>query len=286
MVTSKELYLHIKKVLSGNGIESPEFEAMCFSEHIFKKKLPDILISRDTVTREQVNYADSLLIRRCQGEPLQYLLGKWEFYGLEFYVGEGVLIPRQDTEILVDKALSLLAASTDKCLTVLDLCSGSGCIAVTVKTRFPQFRVAAVEISEKAIGYINKNAELHHAGIETVNADVLEKSTAESFGDIDMILCNPPYLTEKDMDELQKEVTYEPELALFGGGDGLRFYRKIIPLWKRALKKDGVMLFETGMGQTGAVGEIFEKNSFTDIEIWDDLCGIHRVVKGKNGGIG
>ena len=281
MVTAPEVYSHIRKVLSNGGIESAEFEAMCMTEHIFKKKLPQILMSRENVTKEQLNYTDNLLYRRTQGEPLQYLLGSWEFYGLEFFVGKGVLIPRQDTETLIETALSLKLPQNAK---IVDLCSGSGCIAITMKTRFPQARVTAVEISDVAAGYINKNSELHHADIDLVMGDVLSPKTAESFSGIDLILCNPPYLTEKDMQELQKEVTFEPKLALYGGEDGLDFYRKIIPLWKKTLSNNGVMAFETGMGQTADVAEIFENNGFTDIDIQNDLCGIDRVVTGRNGG--
>lgn len=281
MVTAPEVYSHIRKVLTNGSIESAEFEAMCLTEHIFKKKLPQILMGHDTATKEQINYTDNLLYRRTQGEPLQYLLGSWEFYGLEFFVGKGVLIPRQDTETLIDTALSLKLPQNAK---IVDLCSGSGCIAITMKTRFPQASVTAVEISDVAAGYINKNSELHHADIGLVMGDVLSPKTAEGFSGADLILCNPPYLTEKDMNELQREVTFEPRLALYGGEDGLDFYRQIIPLWKKTLSKDGVMAFETGMGQTADVAEIFKNNGFIDINIQNDLCGIDRVVTGRNGG--
>ena len=281
MVTAPELYSHIRKVLTNGGIEDAEFEAMCVTEHIFRKKLPQILMSREKVTKEQINFTDNLLYRRTQGEPLQYLLGSWEFYGLEFFVGRGVLIPRQDTETLIDTALSLKLPQDAG---IVDLCSGSGCIAITMKTRFPQSNVTAVEISDVAAGYINKNSELHHADIDLVMGDVLSSKTAEKFSGVDLILCNPPYLTEKDMNELQKEVTFEPRLALYGGEDGLDFYRKIIPLWKNTLKNGGIMAFETGMGQTADVADIFKNNGFYDINIQNDLCGIDRVVTGRNGG--
>ena len=128
---------------------------------------------------------------------MQYILGEWEFYGLPFYVGEGVLIPRQDTETLAETALDF-AKRTDK-PKVLDLCSGSGCLAVTIAKNIPSADVTAVEISETAIGYIRKNAELNNVRVSIVSGDALRKETAEKFSDADIIVCNPPYLTAEDM---------------------------------------------------------------------------------------
>ncbi len=282
-MTAPELYFHLRKVLEKNKIESSQFEAMCIVEHIFGEKLQKLLIDRTPVSQEQIVNANNIAYRRCQGEPLQYLLGKWEFYGLEYYVGEGVLIPRQDTETLVDTVLNMQLPDNPR---ILDLCSGSGCIAITLALNIDNADVTAVEISEKAIGYINKNRRYNHADIKVIQGDVLETKTADSFSDIDVIVCNPPYLTAEDMKNLQREVTFEPKKALFGGNDGLDFYRSITRIWKKTLKENGVIAYEIGMGQENDVCQILENNGFTDINTENDLCGITRVVYGRlQGGI-
>ncbi len=278
-MTAAELYFHLRKVLEKNKIEASQFEAMCIVEHTFGSKLQKLLLDKTSVSQEQVVNANKIAYRRCQGEPLQYLLGKWEFYGIEFFVGEGVLIPRQDTETLVNTVLNMELPQKTK---ILDLCSGSGCIGITLAKNLDSADITAVEISEKAIGYINKNKRLNFADIKVLQGDVLESKTAEVFRDIDVIVCNPPYLTAEDMQNLQKEVTFEPKKALYGGNDGLDFYRKITALWKETLKENGILAFEIGMGQHDAVSKILEENSFTDIHTEDDLCGITRVVYGRS----
>lgn len=182
---------------------------MCILEHVFGKKLSVLLLEKPTASEEQKNTVNNLAYRRISGYPLQYLLGKWEFFGLPFYVGEGVLIPRQDTETLVETVLKIKLPENPK---ILDLCSGSGCIAVSLALNIKNADVTAVEISDKAAEYIKKNAELNNTDLNIVKDDVLSEKTAEIFSGIDAIVCNPPYLTADDMKSLQKEVTFEPEL--------------------------------------------------------------------------
>lgn len=281
MVTAPELYFHLRKVLEKNEIESSQFEAMCIIEHIFGQRLQKLLMDKTSVTQEQRKIADHIVYRRCQGKPLQYLLGKWEFYGLEFFVGEGVLIPRQDTETLVDTALNLKLPENPK---ILDLCSGSGCIGIALGKHIKNADVTAVEISEKAVGYINKNIKHNNAEMNVLIGDVLNERTAQRFCEVDLIVCNPPYLTSEDMQNLQKEVTFEPKKALFGGNDGLDFYRQITCLWKKTLADGGVLAYEIGMGQEDDVSQIMKDNGFTDINMSADLCGITRVVYGSRHG--
>ena len=238
-MTAPELYFHAKKIFECNNIESASFEAMCILEHVFGKKLSVLLLEKPTASEEQKNTVNNLAYRRISGYPLQYLLGKWELFGFPFYVGEGVLIPRQDAD------------------------------------------VTAVEISDKAAEYIKKNAELNNTDLNIVKDDVLSEKTAEIFSGIDVIVCNPPYLTAEDMKSLQKEVTFEPETALFGGKDGLDFYRSITKLWKDCLKSGGILAYEIGMGQEDAVMKILEENNFINIEMTEDLSGIIRVVRGE-----
>lgn len=277
-MTAPELYFHAKKIFECNNIESASFEAMCILEHVFGKKLSVLLLEKPTASEEQKNTVNNLAYRRISGYPLQYLLGKWEFFGLPFYVGEGVLIPRQDTETLVETVLKIKLLENPK---ILDLCSGSGCIAVSLALNIKNADVTAVEISDKAAEYIKKNAELNNTDLNIVKDDVLSEKTAEIFSGIDAIVCNPPYLTADDMKSLQKEVTFEPETALFGGKDGLDFYRNITKLWKDCLKSGGILAYEIGMGQEDAVMKILEENNFINIEMTEDLSGIIRVVRGE-----
>lgn len=278
MVTVPELYFHAKKILERNNIESASFEAMCIVEHVFGKKLALLLAEKLNASEDQENTVNNIAYRRISGYPLQYLLGKWEFFGLPFYVGEGVLIPRQDTETLVETALKIKLPENPK---IVDLCSGSGCIAAALYLNIKNAEVTAVEISDKAVEYIEKNSKHNNADINIVKGDVFSEETAEKFKDIDVIVCNPPYLTEDDMNSLQREVTFEPETALFGGRDGLDFYRIITKIWRECLKSGGILAYEIGMGQENHVKKIFEENNFTNIEMTKDLSGIIRVVRGE-----
>jgi release factor glutamine methyltransferase len=220
-----------------------------------------------------------MIKKRSSGYPLQYILGEWEFYGLPFIVGEGVLIPRPDTETLVDKVLEY--AGKHENLKIADLCSGSGCIATAIEKNTVNSDVYAVEISDIAYKYLEKNIELNSSSVKPYKADVLRYETAEKFRDFDVIVSNPPYLTEDDMKHLQKEVSYEPEMALYGNSDGLEFYRRIPEIWYNSLKHGGMMAFEVGMGQAQDVAEILKENGFKDIKAVNDLSGIARAVYGR-----
>ena len=148
-MTAPELYFHVKKIFEQNGIESASFEAMCVLEHIFGKKLNRLLLERTEASKEQIDTANNIAYQRISGYPLQYILGKWEFYGLPFYVGEGVLIPRQDTEILAETSINTARKMSKP--KILDLCSGSGCLAVSIAKSVPDAEITAVEISEIAV---------------------------------------------------------------------------------------------------------------------------------------
>lgn len=279
MVTAPQLYFHIKNIFEKNALESPQFEAMCIVEHIFRKKLNFLLLEKTPASAEQVNFADNIAYRRITGEPLQYLLGEWEFFGLPFYVGKGVLIPRQDTETLAEAVID--AAGKLDAPKIIDLCSGSGCIACAVAANVKNAKVYALEKSERAIGYLNRNIKLNNADVTVIEADVLSKSAAKNPGGFDIIACNPPYLTAEDMNALQKEVSFEPEEALFGGRDGLKFYREITHIWNGALNSGGVLAYEIGMGQEEDVKKIMLENGFVNIEFIRDVPGVIRVVKGE-----
>ncbi len=215
------------------------------------------------------------LSRRTAGEPLQYIIGKWWFYKGEFFVGEGVLIPRQDTELLVETAAELLKGQESPA--VCDLCSGSGCIAVSIAADFPKASVTAVEKYDGAYSYLLRN--IRHNGTENVTA-VQADVTDSAFGKYDLIFSNPPYITAEDMKRLSDEVKREPETALYGGEDGLYFYRVITEKWKSALNIRGVLAFEVGINEASAVAEILKQNGFENITLKKDLGGVQRVVFG------
>lgn len=257
--------------------EDSRFDIMCIFEDILHRRFP-LIPQNEEVSPENEEIIRTLAKRRSTGEPLQYILGQWEFYGLPMKVGEGVLIPRPDTETIIEDVLRLVKENSLNAPKIVDLCSGSGCIAITLKHLIPSAEVYAVELSEDALYYLRQNAHINSADINIIQADVLSQKTAEAFRDFDIIVSNPPYLTAKDMSELQTEVQKEPRLALYGGDDGLSFYRKMTPLWKNSLKDGGFLLYEFGMGQENDVGEILRQNGFEIIEFSRDGGGIIRTA--------
>lgn len=266
-------------MLRDGNVENHIFDAGCITESALNMNRSQIIINYDKPVDSAVAVrAAEMAEKRISGYPLQYLTGMWEFYGLPFYVGEGVLIPRQDTELLVENVLKYASRYTDPHIT--DLCSGSGCIAISLDIHMPEASVDAVELSDAALGYLKKNAALNGSDISIFKADVLDPDYAESHPVSDIIVSNPPYLTAKDMDSLQAEVAWEPDMALYGGDDGLDFYRRITQLWKNRLSSGGMLFFETGAGQDTDVSSIMKDNGFHDINVFTDLNGINRVVSG------
>lgn len=223
---------------------------------------------------------DKVIIRRKNGEPLQYIFGKWWFYKSEFLVGEGVLIPRQDTEHLVEAALELIEGQKEP--KVADLCSGSGCIAISIALDRPDAEVLAVEKYDAACDWLNKNIEHNKASnVTALKADVLLKRE-EKF---DLIVCNPPYIPVGEKETLSAEVLNEPHTALFGGEDGLYFYREITHIWKENLNDGGRLAFEVGFDEAEAVADILKAEGFSNIGTKTDLLGIERVVFGTVNGL-
>lgn len=278
MVKVAQAQRHIKDQLKQHGITSASFEANCLLEHITGQNKQWLLLGgQNYITEEQSVKLDNLVKRRIQGQPLQYLLGSWEFYGLEFAVGDGVLIPRPDSEILCEFAISQLQ---NKRARVADLCAGTGCLGIAVQKSCPDVSMTCVECSPKAIGYLKQNIKAHGNLVKQLNADVLDPNTVKLAGALDAIICNPPYLDKKDMENLQTEVTYEPAMALYGHEDGLHFYREITLLWKESLLPGGWIAYEIGAGQEQMVCEILEQHGFSSIGTKRDYNNIHRVVYG------
>ncbi len=227
----------------------------------------------------------ALLQRRADRYPLQYLLREWDFYNLSFSVREGVLIPRPETELLVDIALAYLKEhfADGRPAQVLDLCSGSGCVGITVERNFENCTVKAVELADTACEIIRANMERNGTERFTLlQGDLFRGPEAFGIGEADLILANPPYLTKEEMASLQDEVGHEPGLALYGGEDGLRFYRAIREQWLPVLKTDGLIAVEIGEQQGEDVRRIFA--DFSDnCRVLEDFSGLPRaVVSGRS----
>jgi release factor glutamine methyltransferase len=212
--------------------------------------------------------------QRCTGYPLQYILGEWDFYGLRFFVGEGCLVPRSDTETLVDVAIDFLKQKDDA--QVLDLCAGSGCIGIAVAANCKGASVTAVEKSDLAFPYLEENIKRNGVNVTAVKGDITE----ESFGEFDLILSNPPYIKSAVIKTLSSEVRHEPHLALHGGEDGLFFYRAILENWLCRLKNGGMLAVEIGFDQADEVKALFMEAGLKNIGEKRDYGNNQRVIFG------
>lgn len=276
MVDLSDLRFQLRSILK--GIPDAFYDSDCILCSICCKTYSELLLGGN-VSQKQADQCIHLAKQRADGNPLQYLLGSWEFYGLCFSVGPGVLIPRQDTETLVDAALKLMP---DKMGRVVDLCSGTGCVAAAIAAYAPKITLIAVENSGQALGYLKANLNRHAKNAQILAADVLSEHSPKRVGLVDMIVCNPPYLTGEDMRNLQREVSHEPPQALYGGEDGLKFYQTIPSLWKKCLKPGGVLLFEVGQGQHEKVTNFLASAGYCDLQTFSDAAGMIRVVGGRN----
>lgn len=252
--------------------DEPLSEAKHIVAHLANCEPNNLVLSSKEIDLEDIK---AIAAKRRDGIPLQYILGKWWFYKSEFLVGEGVLIPRQDTETLVETALEFIKDIKNP--KICDLCSGSGCIAISIANDRKDAAVTAVEKYDGAYEFLLKNIEYNRAeNITPLKAD----ATAEPIGEYNLIVCNPPYIKDGDKNDLSLEVLNEPHTALFGGEDGLYFYRVISEKWKSALKANGILAFEVGINEAEEVAKILKNNGFKNIGVKKDLIGIERVVFG------
>lgn len=232
------------------------------------------------VSEEQKKAVESDVRMLKSGYPLQYILGEWDFFGLTLKVGEGVLIPRADTEITVETALTKLKGRRNA--KIADLCSGTGAIALAIAENCKDCEVFAVELYDEAYSYLCENiTELKQDRVKAVKADVFGDLSGVLPNELDMIVSNPPYITADEMNELSVQVKHEPETALFGGEDGLDYYRSIAETAARLLKKGGCLLFEGGYRQANDIAEIMRKSGFIDIFANKDMAGISRCICGQ-----
>ena len=280
-ITYNNLYLDIRQQLKRAGIEAATLEArelVCFGTDKTREEL-----ARDGglyASPELEKRVRNLVDRHLAGEPVAYLIGEWEFYGLPLDISRDVLIPRPDTEVLVEQALEYIRPLGE--CRVLDLCAGSGCIGLAVASQAAQARVVLGEYSDAALKICRQNIRRNGLTGQVVPmyVNALEKPE-KNLGEFQCIVSNPPYIPKADIQELDASVRdYEPHLALDGGEDGLDFYRAIVEKWTDALHIGGRLYFEVGIGQADSVLRIMRARGYGDIQIVKDLAGIPRVVFG------
>ena len=275
-----EAYRAARAALQQAGVEEAAFEA----DQLLRLATGRGHLEQDAETplrAEQERRFETLLRRRCGRYPLQYLAGRWPFYGLELAVGEGVLIPRPDTETVVERALKLLEGVPAP--RVLDLCAGTGAIGLAVGRVRPDARVTLVERSPDALRYCRENAG---QAARVMAADVFGCERALEAERFDCIVCNPPYVTEEEYGRLEPELLFEPKEALVAREQGLVFYAYIAPHYRDRLAPGGALVFEIGAAQREAVQAILARSGYEEIGGERDLGGNDRCVWGRRPGAG
>ena len=285
METYNDIYLKVRKSLKNADIGATELEARLIVSYCAGKSKEEMLaigkiFATDPAIKKKI---DESLERRLNGEPLAYVLGEWEFYGIPLIINENVLIPRIDTELLARETIGLLKRKVWQ-TRMLDLCCGSGCIGLAVAANVPNCRIVMIDSSEDALAVCRKNMVKTNLSrhITAMDADILKKPPA-ILGEFDVIVSNPPYIPSGDIQGLDSSVKdYEPLMALDGGDDGLDYFHAIAQNWKPLLKKGGHIMFECGIDQAAAVRYILKQNGLSDIKTYKDTLGIERVITGMN----
>lgn len=276
-----EVYRHAIDRLNEAEIDNAAYDAKILFETVFGVKYANIIVSPDMEYDERlVEILDEMLDRRIAGEPLQYIIGEWEFMGFAFKVGEGVLIPRPETEMLVEYTEKKLDGVYRP--VVYDLCSGSGCIGLSVKKLLHSVRIFMVEKSDEALKYLNENRELLELTRDTavIKGDImLGYDGFSSLPKPDVILSNPPYIRSDELDSLQTEVKREPREALDGGKDGLDFYRCLAEKWLPHINAGGYIAVECGEDQADDITAMFMPYC-EQVEVLNDFANIRRIVIG------
>ena len=281
-ITYSDLYLDIRRQLKASGIQAATLEArelVCFGCGKTREEL-----FRDGglyLSREVEEHVRALVRRHLDGEPVAYIIGEWEFYGLPLDINEAVLIPRVDTEVLAGAAIASLK-DLPACR-VLDLCAGSGCIGLAIAANVPGARVLLGELSEPAVRVCRQNIRRNQLSgrVSVMTLNALEDPPA-AVGEFDCVVSNPPYIPSGDMEELDHSVKdFEPRMALDGGSDGYTFYQAIVRRWRRVIKPGGRLWFEVGIGQADTVLRLMRSQGFGDLEILPDDQNIPRVVFGR-----
>ena len=267
--------------LEKKDIESPRINAEHLLAHTLKCKRLDLYLTFDRpLKEEEITQYRELIRRRSKYEPLQYILGNVEFYGMEFKVSPGVLIPRPETEILVELILSGIDKQSN--IKILDIGTGSGIIAISLAKHLPGAKVTAIDISNEALQVAKINSELNNTQDNVVfrQLDILSENpfTGDRF---DLVVSNPPYVSLNEFSGLRPELNvYEPRISLTDENDGLEFYRVISKISGEILNSHGQIYFELGLGQSEQVKDIMQINAFSGIKITKDYSNIDRVISG------
>ncbi len=272
-MTFGEIIVWAETLLKEHGVPESRLDALYLLEDITGVTRSQYMFCQeDTVPKKFISEFSTAVMQRSQRVPVQYITGKTEFMGLPFLVNENVLIPRQDTECLLEELLPLANGKQ-----ILDLCTGSGCIAISLAVLAEDTVVTAGDISPGALEVARENAVKNQASIQFVQGDLFENIS----GKFDLIVSNPPYIESKVLDTLMPEVKeYEPILALDGKEDGLHFYREIIRYAPEYLKPGGMLAFEIGYNQYDSVCKLMQKQGFVHVYGKKDLAGLDRMVLG------
>lgn len=284
-MTYEEARKKAEQILTKAGVPDASLDAWYLMEYALQKvekketgRIWYLLNRQENILPGTLTYYQELVTERKQRIPLQHLTGEQEFYGYPFYVNEHVLIPRQDTEVLVEEALKYKKPG----MRVLDMCTGSGCILLSILKNLDHGTGDGIDISEQALEVARRNAK--RLGLEAEATFVLSDLFEKVQGPYDMIVSNPPYIETEEIEHLMPEVRdHEPRLALDGMADGLYYYRSIVSKCRDYLKEDGALLFEIGADQGAAVSELLKEAGFESVQVIKDLAGLDRVVAGRAG---
>lgn len=273
--TISEAIARASELLRASSVPDDILDAQTLLAHALVRDRTYLIVNfNQQLTEGELSKYQSLIERRASGEPLQYITGHQEFFGLEFEVTPDVLIPRPETEILVEEVIRLAKQSQPL---IVDLCTGSGCIAVTLARELSGARVIASDISLAALAVAQRNAARHDLPVEFVASDLLEAFAARPFADL--ITCNPPYVAANELPSLQREVRdWEPRVALTDFGDGLSFFRRLLCDAPSRLKPGGHLICEMGYTQSEAVAAMVDRGVWEEPRLLDDLQGIPRTL--------
>ncbi len=275
----KEIYLKVLNLLKSANIENPSNESMILISYILEIPKYKIITDPDLeISKDKEKSILNLVYKRLEGFPIAYLVKNKEFFGYNFYIEEGVLIPRPETEILVEKVLEKIG---NKASIGLEVGVGSGCISISLLKHNKNLFIYGMDISEKALNVSKLNADKHDvlSRIRLIKFDILKEDINYlNLPKLDFVVSNPPYIPLKDYENLQKEVKKEPVEALISGYEGTEFYEVIVNKLKGSLKENGFFAFEFGINQSEKIKDILLKNDFKEIEIYKDLSGIDRIL--------
>lgn len=280
MITVGDFYLDLREMLRTAGNDMPEFAANQILATRLGVTQTELLSRRPLYISDESRVECVAMARRAaQGEPLAYVLGQWDFFGLTLEITPDVLIPRPDTELLAQTAIDR-AGKYGEPARILDLCCGSGCVGLAIAANAQNADVLLADNSTAALQVAKRNARRLGLDIRFMEADALSPPV-KALGQFEVLVCNPPYVSDAEYDALDASVRmFEPEKALRGGRDGMDFYRAVINGWYKALVSGGALIFESGYNQARGVAALMEKSGYTGVKIYKDFGGRERVIAG------